>query len=40
MRREPGALAAFQAIAELCAEMTPGDYELVTHVKVRDEPAA
>ena len=40
MRNNSGAGAAFQAVHELCLEMTPGDYEIVTHVKVREEPSA
>jgi heme-degrading monooxygenase HmoA len=38
MRSQPVTAAAFRAIAEVCDEVTPGDYEIVTHVKVRDEP--
>ncbi len=38
MRDDPGAGAAFQAVHELCVEMSPGDYDVVAHVKVRDEP--
>jgi quinol monooxygenase YgiN len=37
MRNNSEAAAAFQAIRALCQDMTPGDYELVVHVKVRDE---
>jgi hypothetical protein len=37
MRSNPNASSAFQKIAAICLEMTPGNYELVTHVKVRDE---
>jgi hypothetical protein len=40
MRADAKAAAAFQTIAALCREMTPGNYEVVTHVKVREEPAA
>ena len=39
MRASPEAVAAFGAIRRLCEEMTPGDYELVVHVAVRDEPS-
>lgn len=39
MRENSSAGAAFQAIQSLCLEMTPGDYEIVAHVKVRDEPS-
>ncbi len=38
MRASPEAAAAFGAIRKLCEDMTPGDYELVVHVAVRDEP--
>jgi hypothetical protein len=37
MRRRPGAVAAFHAIKLLREEMTPGDYELVIHVAVRED---
>ena len=40
MRKSPEAAAAFKAIQELCVEMLPGDYELVAHVRVRDEQAS
>lgn len=39
MRTDPAALACFKEIAALCEEMTPGDYEIVTHVAVREEAA-
>jgi hypothetical protein len=38
MRNDPDANAAFQKIAATCQNMSPGNYEIVTHVKVRDEP--
>lgn len=37
MRENPDAGRAFARIRELCEEMTPGDYEVVTHVEVRNE---
>lgn len=40
MRNDPNASAAFQKIAIACREMTPGNYELITHVRVREEPRA
>ena len=38
MRASSVAAEAFDAIRRLCVEMTPGDYELVTHIAVREEP--
>ena len=35
MRESPAAGAAFARIRELCEELTPGDFEVVTHVDVR-----
>ena len=32
MRQNPEAQAAFGRLHQLCEEMTPGDYEVVTHV--------
>lgn len=40
MRDNPQATAVFQAIHALCETMAPGDYDLVTHIGVRDEPEA
>jgi heme-degrading monooxygenase HmoA len=40
MRNNPEAGRAFQEIHELCTELTPGDYEIITEVKVREEPRA
>ena len=40
MRANPVAVAAFDAIRRLCVDMAPGDYELVTHVAVREEREA
>lgn len=40
MRNNASAAAAFQAIQDVCVEVTPGDYEIVMHVAVRDEPNA
>lgn len=37
MRKNAKVAAAFKSIQELCVEMLPGDYELVAHVRVRDE---
>jgi hypothetical protein len=34
MRGSPEAGEAFRRLRELCDELTPGDYELVTHVDV------
>ncbi len=34
MRRNAAAGEAFGRLRELCAELTPGDYELVRHVEV------
>jgi quinol monooxygenase YgiN len=34
MRSSPAASEAFRRIGECCAEVTPGDYELVEHVEV------
>lgn len=39
MRSNPQAIEAFQMIDALCREMVPGNYQIVAHVKVRDEPA-
>lgn len=36
MRSDPAAAAAFATIRELCDELTPDDYEVVLHVRVRD----
>lgn len=36
MRSNADAGAAFQAIHELCDELTPDDYEVVLHVRVRN----
>ena len=38
MRKDPIAQAAFESIAALCSDMTPGNYEVVAHIAVRDEP--
>lgn len=35
MRSNARAAAAFQAVRECCDEMTPGDYAVVRHVRVR-----
>ena len=40
MRKDPIAQAAFERIAALCSEMTPGNYELVAHIAVWDEPSS
>lgn len=40
MRKDPIAQAAFDGIAALCSEMTPGNYELVAHIEVWDEPSS
>jgi len=34
MRENPEAGEAFRRLHELCVELTPGDYEMVTHVDV------
>jgi quinol monooxygenase YgiN len=38
MRNNPAAGAAFRAIGALCDKMSPGAYEIVRHVQVRNEP--
>ena len=40
MRNNPEAGRAFQGLHDVCTELTPGDYEIITEVKVRDEPSA
>ena len=40
MRASPDAGEAFRQLHELCTELVAGDYELVTRVEVRPEPAA
>lgn len=40
MRSNPEAGAAFRAIRQLCAEMTPGDYEMIRHVQVNGDEQA
>lgn len=35
MRASPEAGAAFQAIQELCEQMTPDNYRVVVHIRVR-----
>jgi heme-degrading monooxygenase HmoA len=40
MRKSPEATAAFKGIGDLCVEMLPGDYELVSHVHVREGQAS
>ncbi|MDQ3799999.1 MAG: antibiotic biosynthesis monooxygenase [Acidobacteriota bacterium] len=35
MRASDEALKAFARIRELCEELTPGDFEVITHVDVR-----
>jgi hypothetical protein len=39
MRTNDKAAAAFRGIQDACEAMTPGDYDLVRHVRVREEPA-
>jgi quinol monooxygenase YgiN len=36
MRTDPKANASIKAIRNLCVEMLPGDYELIAHVRVRE----
>lgn len=40
MRESPAARAAFAGLQELCVEMSPGDYEVVTHVDVQGGDAS
>lgn len=35
MRESAEAQAAFSKLYELCSELTPGDYEIVTHIDVQ-----
>ena len=37
MRKSPEATAAFKAIQGLCVEALSGDYELVAHIRIREE---
>ena len=37
MRESPAAGETFGRLRALCVEMTPGDYEVVTHVDVQSE---
>ena len=37
MREDPAAGAAFARLRDLCTELQPGDYEVVTHIQVRSE---
>jgi hypothetical protein len=39
MRADPDAQSAFKKLAASCLEMTPGNYELIKRVRVRDEPS-
>ena len=36
MRSDAAATAAFRTLYELCEELTPDDYEVVLHLRVRD----
>jgi hypothetical protein len=38
MRRHPQALAAFAHIKDLCQQMSPGDYEIVTQIEAPRPP--